>query len=197
MRVKQARLVKQGRGKAPAGDGWFVLNARDASWRGNDHFGWHAAFENRKHPFPQYGMNIHVMQKGQPNCHYHGESDQEDFLVVSGRCRLLIEGREMTLGPWDFVHCPSWTDHVFVGLSREPCVMVMAGGRAPKGKIRYPRLELALKYRAGVRKSTNDPRVSYAGIESAFGPAPEPFSRRRAARKTPKRPRGASARGRR
>ncbi len=199
MRVKQARMVKDGRGKAPAGEGWFVLNARDASWYGNDLFGSATPFESRKNRFPQYGINIHVMLKGQPNCHYHGESDQEDFLVVSGRCRLLVEGREIKLGPWDFVHCPAWTDHVFVGLSKEPCVVVMAGGRKRRGGVRYPALPLAIKYRAGVRKATNDARVSYAGIP--WGPvrAPAPFSRRRAAAKrgSRKRPAGSSARGRR
>ena len=30
---------------------------------------------------------------------YHGESDQEDFLVVSGECVLVIEGEERRLDP--------------------------------------------------------------------------------------------------
>ena len=45
-----------------------------------------------KPEFPEYGMNIHVLWPGQPNGLYHRESVQEDFLVVSGECLVLIEG---------------------------------------------------------------------------------------------------------
>ena len=37
------------------------------------------------------GVNIQVVHPGQPNCYYHGEEGQEDFLVLSGECLLLIE----------------------------------------------------------------------------------------------------------
>ena len=135
MPVKQARLSRSKRGREPLTPGWFVVNARESVWFGNDRFGASTSFESRRQRFEQYGINIQVLEPGQPNCHYHGESDQEDFLVVSGRCRLLIEGREIALGPWDFVHCAPWTSHVFVGSGKGPCVIVMAGGRAPDGKV--------------------------------------------------------------
>jgi quercetin dioxygenase-like cupin family protein len=38
---------------------------------------------------------------------YHREDEQEDFLVLSGECLLLIEGEERRLGAWDLVHCPA------------------------------------------------------------------------------------------
>ena len=34
---------------------------------------------------------------GEPNCMYHGEGAQEDFLVLSGECLLVIEGEERRL----------------------------------------------------------------------------------------------------
>lgn len=42
-------------------------------------------------------MNIHVIHPGRASCHYHGEDDQEDFLIIKGECRLLIEGQERLL----------------------------------------------------------------------------------------------------
>ena len=45
---------------------------------------------------------------------YHGESNQ-DFLVLSGECLLLVEGEERLLRAWDFFHSPAWTEHVLVG----------------------------------------------------------------------------------
>ena len=51
---------------------------------------------------------------------YHGEEAQEDFLVLSGRCVLLIEGEERPLAQWDFVHCPAWTEHTIVGAEKAP-----------------------------------------------------------------------------
>ena len=35
--------------------------------------------------FPMMGMSIRVMQPGEPNSTYHWETEQEDFLVLSGR----------------------------------------------------------------------------------------------------------------
>ena len=57
---------------------------------------------------------------------YHWETDQEDFLVLSGQATLIIEGQERPLRQWDFVHCPPETGHVIVG---GPCVVFSVGSR--------------------------------------------------------------------
>ena len=59
-------------GLVPEGDGWFVLNARDARWWHSDEFGSACVFEGDAR-FPQVGINIQVLSPGQPNCMYHGE----------------------------------------------------------------------------------------------------------------------------
>lgn len=159
--VKRAPMVRVGRGKKPVGPGWFVLNAKESAWHVNPLFGASTSFEGETN-FGEFGFNIHVIGDNQPNCHYHAESHQEDFLVLSGRCRLLIEGQEIALKAWDFVHCPPWTHHVFVGKGKEPCVIIMVGGRTGKDELSYPRLPLALKYKAGATKSTPNPRESYS-----------------------------------
>jgi uncharacterized cupin superfamily protein len=94
---------------------------------------------------------------------YHRESNQEDFLVLAGRCRLLIEGQERELGPWDFAHCPPYTEHVFVGAGTGPCVILMVGARSADSEIFYPVSGLARRYDAGVEQATESPREAYEG----------------------------------
>jgi uncharacterized cupin superfamily protein len=127
-------------------DGWFVLNARDAHWLDNDAFGAYMRLE-RDERFEQVGVNISVLRPGQPMCLYHGEEDQEDFLVLSGEGVLLVEGEERPLRAWDFVHCPPWTEHVIVGAGDGPLVVLAVGARQHEGVV-YPVSELAARYGA-------------------------------------------------
>jgi hypothetical protein len=60
------------------------------------------------------------------------------------------------------VHCPPWTEHVFVGAGDRPCVVVGVGARRKGRGIVYPRNETALEHDAGVEETTSDPRVAYA-----------------------------------
>ena len=43
--------------------------------------------------------------------------------MLSGERRLLVEGAERLLQPWDFFHCPAGTEHIFVGAGDGPCVV--------------------------------------------------------------------------
>jgi uncharacterized cupin superfamily protein len=148
-------------GIEPAGEGWFVLNAREAKWL-DGHFGAYTRFEGEPR-FSQLGFNIGVLSPGQPACYYHGEEDQEDFLVLAGECLLLIEGQERTLRQWDFVHCPAWTEHVFVGAGHGPCAILAVGTRLGESVV-YPRSEVALRHGAGVEHETREPREAYAEV---------------------------------
>ncbi len=152
--MDEARLEQSESGLEPAGDGWFVVNVRDAAWRTHDAFGSAVRFESRDALFPQLGLNIRVLDPGQPNCLYHRESLQEDFLVLHGECLLLVEGEERPLRAWDFVHVPAGTEHVFVGAGDGPCVILGAGNRSEDVTIVRPRSELALRYGAGVEEET-------------------------------------------
>jgi uncharacterized cupin superfamily protein len=160
--VPEARLKSTEGGLAPEGDGWFVVNAREAKWLDGE-FGAYTRFEGDKR-FPQLGFNIGVLAPGQPSCMYHGEDEQEDFLVLAGECLLLIEGEERRLRQWDFVHCPPWTEHVFVGAGDGPCALLAVGTRSASGVI-YPRSEVALRHRAGVEQETSEPGEAYAGVQ--------------------------------
>jgi uncharacterized cupin superfamily protein len=158
---KESRLRPTPGGKVPDGAGWFVLNAREARWLTGD-FGAYTRFEGDD-SFPDLGINIGVLEPGQPACFYHAENNQEDFLVLSGQCLLVIEGQERRLKAWDFVHCPAWTEHVFVGAGDGPCAILAVGARRGDETI-YPVSELALRHRAGVPTETRDPAQAYAGL---------------------------------
>ncbi len=145
----------------PEGEGWDVVNAREARWWRSEAFGASCDFEGEPR-LAELGVNVHVLMPGQPNCMYHGESAQEDFLVLSGECLLLVEGEERRLKAWDFVHCPPWAEHVFVGAGTGPCVLRMVGGRRPGIEVRYPVSELARRHGAGVEHETAAPPEAYA-----------------------------------
>jgi uncharacterized cupin superfamily protein len=176
--VPEARLEDGGSGLGPASEGWFVVNARDAEWWTSPAFGSGTVFETEAARFPQLGINLSVLEPGKPNCLYHAElNQQEAFLVLSGRCKLLVEGEERDLEPWDFFHCPAGTEHVFVGQGNEPCVVLMTGARRPDEELLYPKSELAATYGASAEATTPDGTVAYARFERSQRRRPEYWDR--------------------
>ena len=149
-------------GTEPATEGWFAVNVRDAAWVTNEAFGAACVIEGDAASFPQVGYTLHVLEPGQCNGLYHREGDQEDFLVLSGACVLIIEGEERQLQAWDFVHCPAGTEHIFVGVGDGPCVIFMAGAREHRRSAVYTRSEAAVRHGAGVETETADSREAYA-----------------------------------
>jgi len=145
--IPEANLTRTDAGLIPQGAGWFVLNARDVSWIRSEERGQDTDFEGRQN-WAELGFRIHVLMPGQRNGIYHRERGQEDFLVVAGECVLVIEGQERRLKAWDFVHCPPWTHHVFVGAGGGPCVIVMTGSRAGGFEVVYPVSEVAAEHGA-------------------------------------------------
>ena len=167
--MQEAELEPTEHGLVRKTSGWFVVNAAEAAWKRHDEFGSYCSFEGEQ-SFPHYGLNIHVLAPGQPSCMYHREDAQEDFLVLSGTCTLIVEGEERRLGPFDYFHAAPDTEHVFVGTSDAPCAILMVGPRAPDAAICYPVNDTALKHGAGVKEETPEPRVAYAGT-----PPPTPM----------------------
>jgi quercetin dioxygenase-like cupin family protein len=165
--VTEAQLDDHGSGRAPSTAGWFVVNVRDAEWWFAETRGGRCAFENEYGDppveFAQLGINLTVLEPGQTIL-YHGEANEEAFLVLSGECVLLVEGEERTLQPWDFFHCPPWTEHGFAGAGDRPCVVLMVGSRSDPG-VRYPVSEVAVRHAAAVREETSDWRQAYATVE--------------------------------
>src|SRR5207244_845687 len=63
--VPEAPLVETGSGLVPAGEGWFVLNAREARWRHREGRGERLPFEGELE-FPQVGVGLYVLAPGEP-----------------------------------------------------------------------------------------------------------------------------------
>jgi uncharacterized cupin superfamily protein len=164
--TEEAKLEETPGGLTPTDGGWFVVNVRDTAWLTHDAFGSGCVFENRHDaPFPELGINITAVQPGQPLCLYHEENAQEDFLVLAGEARLLVNGEERALRAWDFVHSPAGTEHVIVGAGDGPAVVLAVGKRPEDERLRYPKSELAARYGASAEEDTPHPEEAYARFE--------------------------------
>lgn len=160
--VPEARLRETEHGRIPAGEGWFVLNARDARWRREGRGGKLTFFEGDAELW-RLGINVNVLEPGEPMAMYHHENEQEDFLVLAGEPLLVVEGQERRLHAWDLVHCPPGTNHVIVGAGSTPSVLVAVGTRnAGEDWGAYTVDETALRHGAGVEEETTDPGTAYA-----------------------------------
>ena len=162
--VPEAGLEATADGLVPRGEGWFVLNAREAPWRHGQGRSAICDFEGEPE-FSQLGINLSILQPGETMAMYHWEADQEDFLVLSGEALLIVEGEERPLRQWDLVHCPAETKHVIVGAGDGPSLVLAVGARDRSTGPDwggYTVDEAALRHGAGVEQETTDAAEAYA-----------------------------------
>ncbi len=132
-------------------------------------------FEPENAPFREVGVNVQIMEPGVPNCLYHSQPVQEDFLVLYGECIVILEGDERPLKQWDYVHCPAGTEHVFIGAGDGPSAVLMIGSRRER-KAHYPVNEVAAQYGASVAEPTDEPERAYADWrKQPSEPIPSPW----------------------
>jgi uncharacterized cupin superfamily protein len=157
-------------------DSWFILNARDATWEDSP-FGFFCNWETEESRFPQLGINVSVLGKGQALGRYHLEpGHQEDFLVLRGTCVAIVEDEEREMRAWDLLHCPPGVAHMIVGAGEEPAVVISVGtrgdGEGVARGVTYPVSEVAARYGVSVAQQTNEPAEAYADVER---PTPVPY----------------------
>jgi len=165
MDVPEGHLKKTEHGMVYQGGGWFVVNAEEVRWRESEGIGRSTNFGGDI-IFDQIGIGINVLAPGQPLSMYHLESDEEDFLILSGTATLLVEGQERPLRRWDFVHCPPYTEHTIVA-GPEGCVVFGVGARerhteigpdgervGKEGESEYTVDDTALEHGAGIEPGT-------------------------------------------
>ena len=167
--VPEAKLKKTKYGLVPQGDGWYVLNMREAEWRRADGRGAVCVvgddFEGWRRESAQFGVNPFVLQPGEAMSMYHWELDEEDFLIVFGEAVLVVEGEERRLRAWDFVHCPPQTRHLIVGAGTRPCLVIAVGAREHSEDPRslgFPVDAVAKRHGASVEEETMDGGLAYA-----------------------------------
>ena len=174
--VPEAELEQTENGLVAKSDGWFVLNARDAPWRSGPDRCAYCMFEGET-DFEQIGVHLVAMRPGEPMAMYHWESDQEDFLVLSGKATLVIEGEERPLRQWDFVHCPPEAKHVIVGAGEGTCLVLALGARInTRGENwgGYTVDEKAALLGASAEEDTTEPAKAYARFKQrTVGPYQE------------------------
>jgi len=120
--------------------------------------------------FPMLGVQLAVLEPGEPNSMYHWETESEAFLVVSGEALLIVEGQERPLRQWDFVHCPPKTEHAIIGAGDGPCILLAMSSRenqayGPYGK--YIASEVARNHRASPKETAQDDAEWEADIPSS------------------------------
>jgi len=151
---------------------WSVRNLSDLKWWDRAPRG--SVAELVEDENAQVGVNLFVLGPGDPMSMYHWESDQEDFLVLSGEALLLVEDEERPLRQWDYFHCPPDTAHMTVGAGDGPCALLMVGTRSADATIRYLPHPVAAKHGVAVEQETDSPREAYAN-RPPIVPAPSPW----------------------
>ena len=146
---------------------WYVRNVREGKWWDVGPRGFVTELVDDEKP--QVGVNLFVLEPGNPMSMYHWEADQEGFLVLSGEALLIVEGEERPLRAWDYFHCPPNVSHTIVGAGSGPCAILALGGREHDGRDDwggYPYSELAMKHDASTEEETTDPEVAYKRFPS-------------------------------
>ena len=142
---------------------WFVRNIREMKWADRGPRGFVTDLVDDDDA--QVGVNLFVLEPGQPMSMYHWEADQEDFLVLSGEALLIVDDEERPLRQWDFFHCPPNVSHTIVGAGSGPSAILALGARIDSVGENwggYPYSELAMKHDASAEEETTEPKVAYA-----------------------------------
>jgi len=171
--MREAKLVQTDTGLVAEGEGWFVLNLRDASWQTMERSGTWVSFGADGVP-NQIGAGAHVLPPGESTGLYHREGNQEGFLVLEGECLVVVEGEERVLRQWDYFHCPPQTAHIMIGGSgQQPCVLFMFGNHLPGAKTEYLVDPVAARHGVSVSEPTYFASEAYG--ERTFTSVPSPW----------------------
>ena len=140
---------------------FWIRNVREMPWRANE-LGATVDFDYDVERFEELGINLTVLESGQPMTMYHQERYQEGFLLLRGEALLIVEGEEVPMKQWDYFHCPPDVAHAIVGAGEGTCLVLAVGNRIGPDVILYPRNETALMHGAGVEADTPSPKEAYA-----------------------------------
>ena len=162
--VEEAGLSEGDAGLVPDGDGWFIVNIADSQGLSTEKLGSGALFEANIGDFPQFGINVRILEPGQPASMYHREDRQEAFLVLDGECVAIVEDQERQMRKGDFLHMPAGAAHVIVGAGDRPSTVLMVGARTADPGFEFPVSEVAAGHGASVDAETGDAAAANADV---------------------------------
>ena len=166
--LEESKLRTTEHGLVPTGEGWFVLNARDAPWNERDGRGFYCEFEG----FEGASRLLRSSGSTSPSCGRAsrwrcttGRPTRRTSSSSFGEAVAIVEGEERPLRRWDLLHCPAKTEHTIVGAGDTVCVVVAVGARdrstGPEWGA-YTVADAARRHGAGVERETTDAREAYA-----------------------------------
>ena len=161
--MPEARLEDSGSGLAPTGEGWFVVNVRDAEWETTDEFGSGCVFESGDAWFRQLGINVAVLLRASRTAATTPSRYRRRFSCcpASASCSSTARSGRCVSGTSPTAHREPSTSSS--AQARGPCVILMTGARSDDEKLFYPFSELAARYGASAATDTANPREAYAG----------------------------------
>ena len=157
-------------GLVTTGEGWFVLNAREAGWLHAE--GRSAICEPEGDSTSSRSGSTSPSSAGSPHGHVPLGGRSGGLPRPRRRGAPRRRGGGEAARQWDFVHCPPETKHVVVGAGDGPCVLLAVGGRAhaTTGWGGCSVDETARRHGASVEHETSDAREAYAGLSAARRP---------------------------
>jgi uncharacterized cupin superfamily protein len=176
--MQEANIEQTPEGRLPVDDGWFILNLGEMAWETIPGYGAWCDFDglNASSSAPRFGIHVHVLQPGEANGYYHAEAAYEGFLVLSGECIAIVEGRERRMQRWDYLHSPAGTAHITVGAGEGPCAILMFGSPDPTRKVEWIADEVAARHGTSVARTTSRGTEVYGELPPvARIPPPQPF----------------------
>ena len=106
---------------SPEGEGWFVLNAREAAWWRSDELGQATTFEGELRDSPSSASTLRCCCRASRTACITASRSRRTSSSCTASASVILDGEERRLRAWDFVHCPAMSEHVFVGAGDGPC----------------------------------------------------------------------------
>jgi uncharacterized cupin superfamily protein len=158
---------------------WFKGSLEDAQAMKHPVLGMGFLFGEQfpREKFQDFGINVRVVEPGQPTALYHAENSEEAFLVLAGECLAIVDDEEVALRQWEFLHCSPGTPHVLIGAGDGPCAILMVGGRGGDPGLRYPVSQVAARHGVSVDTETDSFEEAWKqrGLKVEFEQAPLPW----------------------
>jgi hypothetical protein len=156
----------------PKGQGWFVLNAREAQWWAREGRGLLCEFEGAGFEgaldFEQLGINVTVLGRASRQACTTTRTTRRTSWCSPVKRSRSSKARSDPSGNGTSCTARRGTEHTIIGAGDSGCVLLAVGARdrsvGPDWGS-YTVDETAIRHGAGVEAETTDPDVAYERFE--------------------------------